>query len=171
MAGKSYLAENRELSYRTWRECGQNIELTLRTLKEKHALSITKPTLYGWIEKFDWKGRAARAETEEQRANDAVVSSDSRMVLDLEKQKGKYERYFDSLGETATDTQAMYAYTNLVKTIIDIKTRIGAYKAALFLEFLRDLIDWLSKHDPEAVPIMERSFDDFIAFAREKYGS
>jgi len=170
MAGKSYLAENRELAYRTWRECGQNIELALRTLKEKHGLSITKPTIYGWIDKFNWKDRAARAETEERKANDVVVSDEARMVLDLEKQKGKYERYFDSLGEAATDTQAMYAYTNLVKTIIDVKTRIGAYRASLFLEFLRDMIDWLSKHDPEAVPILERNFDDFIAFAREKYG-
>ncbi len=170
MAGKSYLAQNRELSYRVWRECGQNIELTLRTLKEKHGLPVTKPTIYGWIEKYNWKDRAARAENEERKATDAVVSDEARMVLDLEKQKTKYERYFDSLGEAATDTQAMYAYTNLVKTIIDVKTRIGAYKAGLFLDFMRDLIDWLSKNDPEAVPVLERDFDDFIAFARKKYG-
>jgi len=170
MAGKSYIAENRELAYRTWRECGQNIELTLRTLKDRHGLPITKPTIYGWIEKYDWKGRAARAENEEIRATEAVVSDEARMVLDLEKQKTKYERYFDTLAETATDTQAMYAYTNLVKTIIDVKTRIGAYKASLFLDFMRDLIEWLSKNDPAAVPVLEQNFDDFIAFARGKYG-
>lgn len=123
------------------------------------------------MEKFNWKGRAARAETEEQTANDAVVSDSAKMIADLEKQKKKYESYFDSLGDTGTDTQAMYAYTNLVKTIFDIKTRLGAYKTALFLEFLRDMIDWLSKNDPEAVPMIEKKFDDFVAYAREKYGA
>lgn len=171
MAGKSYMAENRELAYRRWRECGQNCEATLRTLKDTDGLPVTKPTLYEWIEKYNWKERAARAEAEEQRVKDAVVISDEAMIIaDLEKQKGKYERFFETLADCSMDNQAMYAYTNLVKTIVDIKARIAAYKADLFVGFLRDLIEWLSKNDPGAVSVIEQNFDDFMAFAKEKYG-
>ncbi len=170
MAGKgSYIAENRELAFKTWRECGENIELTIRTLKDKHALPVTKPTLYAWMEKFGWKERATRAQVEEQHAQDAVVSSEGKILTDLERQRQKYERYFDSLGERAVDPNATYAYNSLTKTIVDIKTKTAAYKATLFLDFYRDLIEWLSKNDPDSLGIFERNFDDFIAYAKEKY--
>jgi len=171
MAGKSYMAENRELAYRTWCECGQNCELTIRTLKDRHGLPISKPTLYEWIEKFNWKDRAARAEAEVQRVQDvAAIGSESRFIADLEKQKTKYDRFFESLGDSGIDNQAMYAYNSLVKTIVDIKAKTAAYKAELFVTFLRDQIEWFSKHDPGAVAVIEGNFDDFVAWAREKYG-
>jgi hypothetical protein len=124
MAAKSYIAENRELAYRTWRECGQNIELTIRTLKERDGLPVTKPTLYDWIGKFNWKDRAARAEAEEQKAGDIQISFEEKMLIDLVKQKEKYESYFETLSEGTTDNQAMYAYTALVRLIADIRRKI-----------------------------------------------
>jgi len=171
MSGKSYMAENRELAYSTWCECGQNIELTIRTLKDKHGLPVSKPTIYDWIEKFNWKERSARAESEKQRIRDAAcISTEDRFIADLERHKRMYERFFDSLGEGSIDNQAMYAYNNLVKTIVDIKAKTAAYKADLFVTFLRDQIEWLAKNDPEAVAAIENNFDDFVAYAREKYG-
>jgi hypothetical protein len=125
MAAKSYIAENRELAYRTWRECGQNIELTIRTLKERDGLPVTKPTLYDWIKKYTWKERAARAETEEQKAGDIQISFEEKMLADLVKQKEKYEKYFETLKEGTTDNQAMYAYTALVRLIADIQRKIA----------------------------------------------
>lgn len=44
-------------------------------------------------------------------------------------------------------------------------------KSGLFLEFFRDMVSYLTKEDPEAVPFVERNFDDFIAFAKAKYGA
>ena len=169
MAGKSYITETRESAYRIWREEGQNIERTIRAMKRDHGIPVTKPTIYAWIEKFNWVDRATRAETEEQRVKDVIVSDEGKILSDLERQKEKYERFFESLGETCIDNQAMYAYTNLVKTIADIKGKTSALKATLFLDFLRDLIEWLSKNDPDSVAIIEKNFDDFIGFAKEKY--
>ncbi|MEN6375338.1 MAG: hypothetical protein ABFD75_11250 [Smithella sp.] len=169
MAGKSYITETRELAFRVWREQGQNIEQTIKVMKRDHGIPITKPTIYSWIEKFNWKERATRAEVEEQRVADAVVSDEGKILSDLGKQKEKYERFFETLGDAGIDNQAIYAYTNLVKTIADIKSKTSAYKSTLFLDFLRDLIEWLSKNDPDSVAIIEKNFDDFIAFAKEKY--
>lgn len=169
MAGKSYIAENRELAFRTWREQGQNVERTIKALKQDHGIPVTKPTLYDWMEKFNWKERATRAEVEERKINDVVTSDEAKILADLEKQRQKYERYFDSLGDAAIDPQATYAYNSLAKTISDIRTKTGAMKTTFFLDFWKDLIDWLSRNDPGAVPVIEQNFDDFMSYAREKY--
>jgi hypothetical protein len=125
MSARSFIAENRELAFRTWRECGQNIELTIRTLKDRDGLPVTKPTIYSWIEKFNWKERAARAETEEQKAGDIQISFEEKMLADLMLQKEKYERYFASLPDASPDNQATYAYTALVRLITDIQKKAG----------------------------------------------
>lgn len=125
MSAKSFIAENRERAFRTWRECGQNVELAIRTLKERDGLPVTKPTIYSWIEKFNWKERAARAEAEEQKAGDIQISFEEKMLADLAKQKGKYERYFETLNDATPDNQAMYAYTALVRLITDIQKKAG----------------------------------------------
>jgi inhibitor of KinA sporulation pathway (predicted exonuclease) len=65
----------------------------------------------------------------------------------------------------------MFAYTGVVKSITEIKAKTGAFKAALFIDFMKDLIDWLSKNDPEAVAVIEGVFDDFVQYAREKYAA
>jgi len=124
MSARSFIAENRECAFRTWRECGQNVELTIRTLKERDGLPVTRPTIYSWMEKFDWKERAARAEVEERRAGDVHISFDEKMLADLVKQKEKYERYFATLSDATPDNQAMYAYAALVRLIADIRKRV-----------------------------------------------
>ena len=50
MARRSYETETREDAYRTWRDCGQNIEETLAVLK-KNGYFISKRTIYHWMEK------------------------------------------------------------------------------------------------------------------------
>ncbi|NOZ81263.1 MAG: hypothetical protein GXP63_06350, partial [DPANN group archaeon] len=127
--------------------------------------------LYSWRDKYDWKGRAARAEAEERKVKDAVMSDEARMIASLEAQKDRYEKYFESLGPQGADHQAIYAYTNLVKTIVDIKEKIQAQKASLFLDFMKDLIEWLSRNEPDSVDAIEKVFDDYVAYAREKYGT
>jgi len=174
MAGKSYIAETRELAFRTWRECGQNVELTIKAMKDRHDIPITKPTLYAWMEKFNWRERAARAETEEQRVNDAVVSDEAKILADLEKQKAKYERFFETLGEGAVDNQATYAYTNLVKTISDIKIRcrgpeVKVDRPTLFMEALEFVAGFLKERDPEGLKVLARNFDGIVDAFKVKH--
>src|SRR5574343_194080 len=158
------------MAYRVWRECGQNVEQTLRRLrKSPDGFPLSKPTLIEWREKYDWIARAARAEAEEQRANDAVVGAEGKAITALEKIQQNYETYFETLGTTKVDNQAMFAYTGVVKSIMEIKMKAGAYKAAVFIEVMKDLIEWLSKNDPDAVGVIERNFDDLASWAKEKY--
>lgn len=168
MARKSYLTETVETAYRTWRECGQNVEMTLRQM-EKKGWKLSRPTIYEWADKYAWKDRAARAEAEEHKAADAVKNAEDNAVRSLEKVRERYERYFDAMSEGTVDNQAMYAYTGVVKSIAEIKMKTGAFKASLFLDFMKDLIDWLSKNDPALLAAFEAHFDDFVRYAREKY--
>lgn len=47
----------------------------------------------------------------------------------------------------------------------------SAHRAALFLDFVRDLIEFGGRHDPELVRRVEDNFDDLIQWGREKYQS
>lgn len=170
MANKSYQAEAREAAYAAWRTCGQNITLTIKALKKKGFI-ISAPTLYDWAEKYTWKDRAARAEAEEQKAGDAVINAEGRALGSLEKVQSRYEKYFESLGDAGIDNQAMFAYTGIIKSITEIKIKTGAFRASLFVDFMRDLIDWMSKNDPGSVDAIERNFDDFVAYAKERYAA
>ncbi len=46
-----------------------------------------------------------------------------------------------------------------------------AQRSALFLDFVRDLIEFGSKYDPKLVDVVESNFDDLIQWGREKYGN
>ncbi|WP_305042384.1 DUF1804 family protein [Geoalkalibacter sp.] len=44
-----------------------------------------------------------------------------------------------------------------------------AQRSALFLDFVRDLIEFATRHEPALVGYIENSFDDLIQWGREKY--
>lgn len=164
------MAETIEAAYQAWRKCGQNVEMTLRDLA-RQGYRISKPTVYDWKEKYGWEDRAARAEAEERKAADAVAGAEGRAIASLEKVQGRYEKYFETLGEAKVDNQAMFAYTGVVKSITEIKAKMGAFKSAIFVDFMRDLIDWLARNDPDCLTAIEKNFDGFVAHAKEKYGA
>ena len=171
MANKSYMSETKEAAYLTWRKCGQNVELTLRELA-KQGWTLTKPTIYEWMEKFGWKDRAALAEAAERKAADAVLSAEARAIVSLEKIRSRYEEYFDTLKPgDRVDTNEVHAYKGVIMAINDIKAKTGAQKASFFLDFMRELIDWLGRNDPESVDAIEKNFDEFVAYAKEKYAA
>ena len=170
MKGKSLISENLELAYRIWRECGQSPEATVRKLNSEHDFTVSRQTIYEWMEKYNWKARAALAEAVEQKAKDPQLSGEERMVAALASQIARYEAYFETLTPKEMDSQAVYAYTNLITTIQNIRQKTAAYKADLFVGFMKELINWLSKNDPEAVHAIEKNLDDFITYAREMYG-
>ncbi|MBI5550735.1 MAG: DUF1804 family protein [Desulfobacterales bacterium] len=46
----------------------------------------------------------------------------------------------------------------------------GAQRSALFLDFVKDLIQFGGRHDADLVRAVENNFDDIIAWGQEKYG-
>jgi len=113
--------ETRKLAYQTWRECGQNLSETHRKMNGELGYVISRQTLHEWKTKYDWEGRAARAEAEEKHLADAT--SDEALLLVLLKQKKKYEEYFDSLELGKVDNQAVYGYNSILKMILDIRSK------------------------------------------------
>ncbi len=169
MKGKSYIAENRELAFRTFCEEGGNVEGTLRRLAKEHGLALSKPTFYDWMKRFNFEERRVKVDGEKQKTADSQISFEERMINTLLDQQKTYEDYFKTL--SAPDHQAQYAYTGIIKAILDIRTKLGSFKSAMFLDFMKDMITYLSKNDPGSVPVIEKNFDDFIEFARAKYGA
>lgn len=168
MKGKSYIAENREMAFKVYCECGGNVEMTLRELDKKD-LTLSKPSFYDWMKKFNFEERRTKVDAETQMTQDCQVSFEEQMMNALLKQKRNYETYFDTL--SSPDHQAQYAYAGLIKTIFDIRTKTAAFKTSLFVDFMKDLVNFFAKNDPEIVPMIERNFDDFMSFAREKYAA
>jgi hypothetical protein len=154
----SYNSEAKDKAFKAWRRCGQNMEETLREMNKLGYAGITRPTLYAWKDEYQWEDRAARADTQERKVNDAELSPDARAVLDLTKQKEKYERYFETLPPNQIDHQATYAYTSLVKTIKDIQSKGSCDKAAVIIEVMGELVDFLVEKDKE----LAKAFDPYI---------
>ena len=122
MKGKSFIAENRELAFKRYCENGGNIEGTLRVL-EKDGLKLSKPTFYEWLKKYNFEERRLKVDIERQKARDSQISFEEKMLNDLVRQKDKYEKYFDA--NDGLDNQATYAYTGIIKTIIDVKKKLA----------------------------------------------
>ncbi|MEK6744284.1 MAG: hypothetical protein AABZ15_11760 [Nitrospirota bacterium] len=167
--GKSVDDEIKEKAFQLWRKCGRSPERVVKELRDQGHM-VTRQSIDTWKNKGLWEDRAARAEALEQTVNDPQLSGEEKMIAALLGQKDRYEKYFETLPIGEMDTQAVYAYTNMITTIQSIRQKTAAYKAEQFIDFMKDLIGWLSKNDPESVPAIEKNFDDFIAFAKEKYG-
>ena len=60
---------------------------------------------------------------ERQKARDSQISFEAKMLNDLVRQKEKYEAYFEQ--NPVLDNQATYAYTGIIKTIIDVKKKLA----------------------------------------------
>lgn len=112
--------DSKDLAYKLWCENGQNVSATEKELK-KREYSISRVTLTEWRDKYDWQGRAARAEAEIKRQESATT--EHALLEKLLIQKQKYEEYFESLEIRKVDNQAMYAYTGILKTILEIKQK------------------------------------------------
>lgn len=169
MKGKSSKAEFREMAFKKYVECGGNVEMTVRELN-KEGFPLSKPTLYEWIEKFNFDDRRTKVDAELQKSKDSQLSFEESMINALMSRKDAYEEYFKTAAGRF-DHQAQYAYSGIIKSILDIKERLASFKAALFLDFMKDMILFMRKNDPEGVSVIDRNFDAFIAFAKEKYGA
>ena len=117
-------AETKELSYKVWREHGQNLSETERVLNGELGYVISRQSLHAWKAEYDWENRAARAEAETKRL-EKDSTGDSLLSFSI-KQKQKYEAYFESLPVGKIDNNAVYAYNSILKTILDIREKADA---------------------------------------------
>jgi len=107
------------------------------------------------------------------------------LLEDLVHQRDLMKKYFQGkeIMEKA-DTQMMYAYTNVTdsicKILADMRKRDESLRQAqgwmqkidrpqMFLDFFKDLVSYLKEHDAGALAALEKNFDEFISFAKEKY--
>lgn len=142
----------REDAYKTWVGCGQNFSEAERQLK-REGLPVSRQTLTAWAERYDWKGRAARSEAEKQKEETAV--SEAALVHALERQKQRYEVYFDAMQPGIVDNQACYAFCGLVKTIIAVRREAGNGKQ----EGKSAEQDLIVRNDEERVAAIEKMVD------------
>lgn len=73
----------------------------------------------------------------------------------------------------AMDPKLLAAFASMQKAAVareKMKQDFDKKKGEFFIDAMKELINWLSKNDPEALPLIERNFDDFIGHAKEKYG-
>ena len=164
-------AETRELAYRVWRECQQNLSETVRVMNNEHGYVVTRQSVAEWRDRFDWQGRAARTDAEAEKLDQATASE--ALLNVLLKQKGKYEDYLDSLPIGEVDNQAIYAFNNILKTIVDIRTKTDATveidRPKLFLEDLEFIAETLRDVDPEGLKVLGRSFDLVVKRFKEAH--
>lgn len=107
--------ENRERAYRLYREHGgRDIRAVLGKLQSRYGLKISAQTLYKWRREGKWTDRMAEGEPE---------SFDLGMFGRLVRLIEKYEGYLE--GKAGVDNQAAYAYTNMIRTAMELSARIG----------------------------------------------
>ena len=166
-AARKYDTEVRELAYSVWRDCGQSIDETARTLDSAYGYVIARKTLAAWRKKFGWDRRAAQAEAEERLL--ARNTSYPAILLDLAKRKLKYDDYLDGLPVGKIDSQVLFAYQNIINTIIKVKAQRDKEEAdkidrpRIFLENLEFVAMVLKEIDPQGLKVLSRNFDKLVA--------
>jgi hypothetical protein len=167
VSGRPYGPEIKEMVYRVWRDCAQNAIETTRELKKK-GFALNKATVLRWRLRGNWAERAERDAAEEKIRKEAITDNPARLIADLEAQKSRYDRFFDSLGEDGVDVQATYAYTTLVKTIADVRKKAAAKPDLYamtpvvmdeFVKFIKSTIGDKSIRDA-VFSVIDRFFDE-----------
>ena len=108
--------------------------------------------------------RVVRKKTGERGTKGAAVDHSARLIEDLEAQKARYERFFQSLGEEVIDNQATYAYTSLVKAIADVRKR-ASEKPDLYAmapTVMEEFVKFIKAEDRESDNAAQRKVFDLI---------
>ena len=108
--------------------------------------------------------RPSCKKTEAIRTKDVTNDHAARLIADLEAQKTRYERFFESLGPDVIDNQATYAYTSLVKTITDVRKRV-AEKPDLYAmapTVMEEFVKFIKAQDMEENRAEQEKVFDFI---------
>lgn len=123
MAKQQYSNEIREQAFLFWYDTRNDSE-TVRLLSNA-GYSITRTTIASWREKYGWLERASNIDMKKQAAQDTTISFEESLLLDLQKQKERYDVYFDNLPAGKVDNQAMYVYNQLCEKLISLRNKIN----------------------------------------------
>lgn len=123
MAKQQYSNEIREQAFLFWYDTRNDSEVV--RLLSNAGYSITRTTIASWREKYDWETRAESIDIKKQVAQDVSISFEESLLLDLQKQKERYDVYFDNLPAGKVDNQAMYVYNQLCEKLINLRNKIN----------------------------------------------
>jgi hypothetical protein len=131
--------ENREATFSVYKEHGgRNIPLIIRHLKGEHGISISEQTLYEWMKDGDWKARLKRTEEERDKFLEGeLLGFDEKMLKKILRQIERYERHLDT--DSKVDNQAAYAYINMIRTAMELSSKIRPEKKVVPEEHERTL--------------------------------
>ena len=162
MAEKGARARLEPIALRMYAE-GQS----LTALEE--ALGVSRQTL------SDWKGRTRRPGEDLDdwdRAREQKRSTGRRLAALLERELEYAEE--TAAGQIGPQTLDGISKLGALVQRFEQAEREAALKStaqrsALFLDFVKDLIEFGGRHDAELVRAVENNFDDLIQWGREKY--
>lgn len=123
MSKTVYSNEIREQAFLFWYDTRNDSEV-VRLLKN-HGYNITRTTIAIWRVKLDWNTRASNIDAKKQAAQDTTISFEETLLQDLQKQKERYDVYFDNLPAGKVDNQAMYVYNQLCEKLISLRNKIN----------------------------------------------
>lgn len=122
MSKNIYSNEIKEKAFLFWYE-EQNDSQVVRELK-KMGYRITRTTIASWREKYNWQERASNIDVKKQMAKDSSITFEQSLFLDLQKQKARYDLYFESLESGKVDNQAMYVYNQILERLLNLKNKV-----------------------------------------------
>lgn len=123
MAKTVYSNEIREQAFLFWYDTRNDSEVV--RLLSGAGYNITRATISSWREKYSWEIRAESIDVKKQAAQDVSISFEESLLLDLQKQKERYDVYFDNLPAGKVDNQAMYVYNQLCEKLINLRNKIN----------------------------------------------
>ncbi|HEX9078089.1 MAG TPA: hypothetical protein VF795_00795 [Desulfuromonadaceae bacterium] len=124
-------------------------------------LEVSRQTVDDWCEWGGWdKAKSAKDNYEAQllQARDTIMEQITAAPLQA-------ASYLDSLAkiEAILDRRA--------RTAREAAEAISRQRGEMFLQFVKDLIDYGGKHAPELTTAIQGNFDDIIQWGRERYAA
>lgn len=132
---------------------------SLVTIEE--TLDVSRQTLADWRDRGGWL--AAKASKDNYEAQ--LVQVRDQIMARVAESPLQAATYLDSLSkiEAILDKRARSA-----REAVDA---IARQKAEMFLQFMKDLIEYGSKHDQGLTVVLQDNFDELIQWGREKYAA
>jgi hypothetical protein len=141
-----------------------------RTLTDiEETLGVSRQTLSEWKARTRTYGEEldewdkARSSKEGYEAH--LLEVRDAIMMELKKAPLQGGAYLDSLSKVEAIIKAR------ARTAQESAERIAQQKGEMFLAFVRDLVEFGNKIDPEMARVVESNFDDLIQWGREKYAA
>lgn len=127
----------------------------------EEALGVSRNTLAEWR---DWAGwDAAKAAKDGYEAKLLTVRDE--LMLEIEAKPLAATTHLDALSKIEAILERR------AKATREAADSIARQRGEMFLQFIKDLIDYGGKHAPEITSAIQDNFDDLIQWGREKYAA